>query len=115
MIELREVKGFSLHFLIQVDMLAHKIPNFIEKAARAGCRYAFIGLESINPENLVHMKKNQNRITEYRKMFQAWKEAGVVTYAGFIMGLPGDTPQSIRATSRSSRRNCRSMCSNSPC
>jgi radical SAM superfamily enzyme YgiQ (UPF0313 family) len=96
MIELREVHGFKLHFLIQVDTLAHKIPNFIEKAARAGCKYAFIGLESINPDNLVHMKKNQNRITEYRKMFQAWKEAGVVTYAGFIMGLPGDTPQTIR-------------------
>jgi radical SAM superfamily enzyme YgiQ (UPF0313 family) len=96
MIELREKRGFQLHFLIQVDTLAHKIPNFIEKAARAGCRYAFIGLESINPDNLVQMKKNQNRITEYRKMFQAWKEAGIVTYAGFIMGLPGDTPQSIR-------------------
>jgi radical SAM superfamily enzyme YgiQ (UPF0313 family) len=96
MIELREQHGFKLHFLIQVDTLAHKIPNFIEKAARAGCKYAFIGLESINPDNLIHMKKNQNRITEYRKMFQAWKEAGVVTYAGFIMGLPGDTPQTIR-------------------
>ncbi len=96
MIQLREVEGFSLHFLIQVDTLAHKIPNFIEKAARAGCRYVFVGLESINPDNLVHMKKNQNRITEYRKMFQAWKEAGCITYAGFIMGLPGDTPQSIR-------------------
>jgi radical SAM superfamily enzyme YgiQ (UPF0313 family) len=96
MIELREERGYSLHFLIQVDVLAHKIPNFIEKAARAGCRYVFIGLESINPENLVHMKKNQNRITEYRKMFQAWKEAGIVTYAGFIMGLPGDTPQTIK-------------------
>jgi radical SAM superfamily enzyme YgiQ (UPF0313 family) len=96
MIELREEKGFSLHFLIQVDVLAHKIPNFIDKAARAGCRYVFIGLESINPDNLVHMKKNQNRITEYRKMFQAWKEAGIVTYAGFIMGLPGDTPETIK-------------------
>ena len=96
MIELREEQGYSLHFLIQVDVLAHKIPNFIEKAARAGCRYVFIGLESINPENLVHMKKNQNRITEYRKMFQAWKEAGIVTYAGFIMGLPGDTPETIQ-------------------
>jgi hypothetical protein len=65
MIELREKQGLELHFLIQVDTLAHKIPNFIAKAALAGCRYAFIGLESINPENLVHMKKNQNRITEY--------------------------------------------------
>jgi len=96
MIELRENDGLDLHFLIQVDTLAHKIPNFIAKAARAGCRYAFIGLESINPENLAQMKKGQNRITEYRKMFQAWKQAGVVTYAGFILGLPGDTPQSIR-------------------
>ncbi len=96
MIELREEQGFDITFLIQVDTLAHQIPNFISKARRAGCAYAFIGLESINPDNLVHMKKNQNRITEYRKMFQAWKEAGIVTYAGFIMGLPGDTPATIK-------------------
>ena len=96
LIELREREGMHIAFLIQVDTLAHQIPNFISKASRAGCTYAFIGLESINPDNLVHMKKNQNRITEYRKMFQAWKEAGIVTYAGFIMGLPGDTPASIK-------------------
>jgi hypothetical protein len=96
LIELRDREGLKISFLIQVDTLAHKIPRFIEKAARAGCRYAFIGLESINPENLVHMKKNQNRITEYRKMFQTWKQAGVITYAGFILGLPGDTPTSIK-------------------
>ena len=86
----------DITFLIQVDTLAHQIPNFITKARARRLHYAFIGLESINPDNLVHMKKNQNRITEYRKMFQAWKEAGIVTYAGFIMGLPGDTPASIK-------------------
>jgi radical SAM superfamily enzyme YgiQ (UPF0313 family) len=95
LIDLR-ARGYRITFLIQVDVLAHKIPNFIDKAKRAGCNYVFIGLESINPENLVHMKKNQNRITEYRKMFQAWKEVGIVTYAGFIMGLPGDTPETIK-------------------
>ena len=95
LIELRE-QGLKVTFLIQVDTLAHKIHGFIEKAARAGCRYAFIGLESINPENLVQMKKNQNRITEYRKMFQAWKQAGMITYAGFILGLPGDTPTTVK-------------------
>ncbi len=96
LIQLRERDGLKISFLIQVDTLAHKIPGFIEKAARAGCRYAFIGLESINPDNLVQMKKNQNRITEYRKMFQAWKQAGMITYAGFIIGLAGDTPASVR-------------------
>ena len=91
-----KARGYGISFLIQVDTLAHKIPNFITKARRAGCNYAFVGLESINPENLVQMKKNQNRITEYRQMFQEWKRAGVIVYAGFIMGLPGDTPETIR-------------------
>jgi len=95
-IELREKERINIRFLIQVDTLAHRLPNFIEKAAKAGCTNVFIGLESINPENLAHMKKGQNRITEYRKMFQMWKEHGIMTYAGFIMGLPNDTPESIR-------------------
>src|SRR3954447_22496749 len=58
LIELKQRQGYGIHFLIQVDVLAHKIPNFIEKAAAAGCRYVFIGLESINPENLVHMEED---------------------------------------------------------
>lgn len=95
-IQLREQDDICIHFLIQIDTLAHRLPNFIDKAARAGCTHVFIGLESINPENLAHMKKGQNRITEYRKMFQQWKEAGIMTYAGFIMGLPNDTPESIK-------------------
>ena len=96
MIRLNQREGLRFHFLIQVDTLAHKIPNFIDKAMRAGCRYVFIGPESINPDNLAQMKKGQNRITEYRRMFQAWKQAGAVTYAGFILGLAGDTPATIR-------------------
>ena len=95
-IRLKEQDGIRIHFLIQIDTLAHRLPNFVQKAARAGCTHVFIGLESINPENLAHMKKGQNRITEYRRMFQLWKEAGIMTYAGFIMGLPNDTPESIR-------------------
>jgi len=94
LIELR-AEGLGVRFLIQVDTLCHKIPNFVDKAAKAGCRAAFIGLENLNPDNLAHAKKKQNRITEYRKMFQAWRAAGVITYAGYIIGFPADTPESI--------------------
>ena len=96
LIELREGEGIPLSFIIQVDALAHKTPNFVEKAKRAGCRRAFIGLENINPDNLVAAKKNQNRITEYRTMFQMWRAQGIITYAGFILGFPTDTPETIR-------------------
>jgi hypothetical protein len=31
--------------MVQVDTLCHKIPNFIEKAARAGTNRVLVGLE----------------------------------------------------------------------
>jgi radical SAM superfamily enzyme YgiQ (UPF0313 family) len=95
LIHLREVEGLKIGFIIQVDTLCHRIPNFIEKCARAGVRRVFIGLENINPDSLVGAKKRQNKITEYRKMLLAWKAAGVITYAGYILGFPSDTPDSI--------------------
>lgn len=95
-IQLREGEGLNIKMIIQVDTLCHKIPNFIEKAARAGVKKVFIGLENINPANLMAAKKRQNKITEYRKMILAWKQAKVITYAGYILGFPADTPESIR-------------------
>jgi hypothetical protein len=95
-IELRERDKMDLRFVIQVDTQCHKIPNFIAKAARAGVARVFIGLENINPANLLAAKKRQNKITDYRKMLLAWKKAGVITYAGYILGFPADTPESIR-------------------
>ena len=96
LIKLKEEEGIKIHFIIQVDTLCHKIPNFIEKCAKAGVRRVFIGLENINPDSLVGAKKRQNKITEYRKMLLAWKAARVITYAGYILGFPGDTIESIR-------------------
>ncbi len=95
LIRLRDTEGWTYTFIIQVDTLCHRIPNFIEKAAKAGVRRVFIGLESINPDSLVGAKKKQNRITEYREMLLAWKAVGCFTYAGYILGFPTDTPESI--------------------
>lgn len=96
LIDLRERDRIPIRLLIQVDTLCHKIPNFIEKAKRAGVTKVFIGLENINPDNLAAAKKRQNKITEYRKMLLAWKAQGIVTFAGYILGFPADTPATIR-------------------
>jgi radical SAM superfamily enzyme YgiQ (UPF0313 family) len=95
LIHLREVEKLRLKFTIQVDTLCHRLPNFIEKAARAGVKRVFIGLENINPESLMGAKKQQNKITEYRQMLLAWKKAGVLTCCGYILGFLNDTPESI--------------------
>ena len=73
LIELRAGQFPRLNLIIQVDVQCHKIPRFVEKAARAGVRQVFIGLENINPDNLIAAKKRQNRITEYREMLQQWR------------------------------------------
>ncbi len=95
LIELRQGEGLDIKFVIQVDTLCHRIPGFIEKCVRAGIDRVFIGLENINPENLAAAKKAQNRIVEYREMLQAWKRANAMTYAGYIIGFPGDSYDSV--------------------
>lgn len=94
-IELREKEGLVISFTAQVDVGAYKIPRFVEKCARAGCNNIFIGLESLNPESLAGAKKRQNKIWQYRKMLQVWKDHGCTTVAGYILGFPTDTPESI--------------------
>jgi len=95
LIDLREVERLKISFIIQVDTLCHKLPNFIEKCKRAGVKRVFIGLENIHPDSLLGAKKRQNKITDYRKMLLAWKHAGIVTYCGYILGFPGDTKESV--------------------
>jgi radical SAM superfamily enzyme YgiQ (UPF0313 family) len=95
LIDLREIDRLKISFIIQVDTLCHKLPGFIEKCKRAGVKRVFIGLENINPESLLGAKKRQNKITDYRQMLLAWKQAGIVTYCGYILGFPGDTRDSI--------------------
>ena len=95
-IKLRDEENIRVTLMIQVDTLCHKIPRFVEKCGKAGVTRVFIGMESVNPDTLLAAKKRQNKITEYRNLLLAWKSIGAVTYAGYILGFPNDTPESIR-------------------
>ena len=95
LIELREKEGIKVFLQVQVDTLCHRIPGFIEKGVKAGIDNVFVGMENINPDNLAAVKKTQNRLLEYREMFLAWKKHPVVITAGYIIGFPNDTRESI--------------------
>lgn len=94
LIHMRE-KGHRVKFTMQIDTRAYKIPRFMDKAAQAGCHMVFIGIESLNPDNLTSVQKDQNSIADYRKMLEAWRSRKIVTMAGYILGFPFDTPESI--------------------
>ena len=94
LIALRQ-EGLNSRFVIQVDTMCHKIPRFVEKAAAAGVKRVFIGLENINPDSLTGAGKKQNHIADYRELLLAWRKARCITYCGYILGFPNDTPESI--------------------
>jgi radical SAM superfamily enzyme YgiQ (UPF0313 family) len=92
-IKLRQ-EGIKVTFMMQVD-LARKPKDFVRLAAEAGCTQVFIGMESVNPENLKAEGKKQNNVEEYRSIIQEWHDAGVVVHTGYIIGLPWDSKEQV--------------------
>jgi hypothetical protein len=96
LIRLREEERIPIRFMIQVDTQSHKIADFVSLAARAGCTQVFIGMESINPDNLKAAGKTQNKVQDYRDLIGAWHKAKIATHVAYIFGFPYDTPDSIQ-------------------
>ena len=97
-IKLRE-EGLDVSFMMQVD-LAKKPKDFVSLAARAGCTQVFIGMESVNPQNLEAEGKKQNKVEEYRSIIKEWHDAGVLVHTGYIIGLPWDSKEQVAADVR---------------
>jgi len=92
-IKLRE-EGLDVSFMMQVD-LAKKPKDFVPLAARAGCTQVFIGMESVNSQNLEAEGKKQNKVEEYRGIIKEWHDAGVLVHTGYIIGLPWDSKAQV--------------------
>ena len=103
LIDLR-AKGDKFHFMIQVDTQGYRIPNFVRKATEAGCSQIFIGMETLNPENIQAAGKRQNRIEDYRHMIDVWHAYGIACHVGYIIGFPADTVASVREDVRRLRQ-----------
>jgi radical SAM superfamily enzyme YgiQ (UPF0313 family) len=97
-IKLRE-EGLDVSFMMQVD-LAKKPKDFVPLAARAGCTQVFIGMESVNSQNLEAEGKKQNKVEEYRSIIKEWHDAGVLVHTGYIIGLPWDSTEQVAADVR---------------
>jgi hypothetical protein len=61
--------------------------GFVEKAARASCKKGVHRAGEHQSRKLLRGRPGQNQITEYRKMLQAWRKAGALSYAGYILEL----------------------------
>jgi anaerobic magnesium-protoporphyrin IX monomethyl ester cyclase len=72
-------------------------PEMLQAMARAGCWMISWGIESGDAEMLRRMKKGIT--TAQVEQAVRWsREAGIMNWGYFIIGLPGETPDSIRRT-----------------
>ncbi len=126
----------KLAFMMQVDVDASSFANvaegetesakhrrakrFTELAAAAGCYQAFIGIESLNPDNLNDALKYQNTddrqrkfsfdeacarlINKYRRVVDNWHRVGVSAHAAYMLGFPFDGPDCGRIAAKMLRK-----------
>ena len=63
----------------------------------AGCRLLIVGYESGDPQILKNIKKGAT-IEQALEFTKNCKKLGLVIHGDFIIGLPGETPETIRRT-----------------
>jgi anaerobic magnesium-protoporphyrin IX monomethyl ester cyclase len=78
----------------RVDYVDEEMLNWM---AKAGCRLISWGIESGNEQILKHARKGAN--PDKAKHALSWaKKAGIMNWGYFIIGLPGETEETIRQT-----------------
>ncbi|MDK1032315.1 MAG: radical SAM protein, partial [Planctomycetia bacterium] len=89
-------RGLQISFAVRsrVDTVSAEL---LRKLKDAGCHRIQFGVESGSPEILKAMKK---RITleQARQAFKAAHEVGLITYADFMLGYPGESMEQMDAT-----------------
>ncbi len=72
--------------------------EFLDLAARSGCKQLFIGLESISQASMDGIRKRFNRVSDYDRAIQRIHSHGIAVQAGIVFGFDQDGPEIFRET-----------------
>jgi anaerobic magnesium-protoporphyrin IX monomethyl ester cyclase len=75
----------------RVDTITQEIA---QRMADAHCKRVFLGVESMNQQNLDYYNKHTT-VADNRRAVEALAQAGIGCNAGFLIGAPADTVESI--------------------
>lgn len=74
----------------QASIQAGQDAEFLEWAARSGCKQLFIGLESISQASMNAARKGFNRVEEYERVIERIHRYGIAVQAGIVFGFDQD-------------------------
>ena len=97
---LREIiaRRAQVPWVAQISMNLLRDEELVSLIAQSGGKWIFIGLESIDPENLKSVSKGFNKPDEYAAVLERLARHNVYAITSFIFGMDGDGPGVARRT-----------------
>jgi len=89
--------NLNITWITQVRSDIANDPDLLALMEAAGCRFFFIGFESINNETLAAMHKSQTK-KDIEHAIETIQRYGINIHGMFMFGDDHDTPESIQAT-----------------
>jgi radical SAM superfamily enzyme YgiQ (UPF0313 family) len=94
----RAIAPYRKWWSSQASIHAGRDDEFLELAARSGCKQLFLGLESISQQSMAEVNKSFNRTGEYLKIIERIHSHGIAVQAGIVFGFDHDTPEIFERT-----------------
>jgi len=91
---LREIiaRGAQVPWVAQISMNLLRDEELVSLIAESGGKWIFMGLESIDPENLKSVRKGFNKPAEYKAILECLERYGLYAITSFIFGMDSDSP-----------------------
>jgi radical SAM superfamily enzyme YgiQ (UPF0313 family) len=91
---LREViaQNAQVPWVAQISMNLLRDEELVSLIAQSGGKWIFMGLESIDPENLKSVRKTFNKPEEYGEILERLARYNLYAITSFIFGMDGDRP-----------------------
>ena len=87
----RAITPYKKWWSSQASIQAGEDDEFLELAARSGCKQLFIGLESISQSSMNEVHKGFNRVESYARIIERIHAHGIAVQAGIVFGFDNDT------------------------
>lgn len=84
--------GATLPWTAQISANLLRDEELVDLIAESGGKWIFIGMESIDPENLADVNKSFNKPNEYAAVLNRLAQRNIYAITSFIIGLDNDTP-----------------------
>jgi radical SAM superfamily enzyme YgiQ (UPF0313 family) len=94
---------FRFKWSTQVRADVAKDPELVRLMRKAGCHTLFIGLESVNPDSLKNMKKNQT-VADITRAVRILRKKHIHVHGMFVYGFDEDDWKTVRRTIRFAKK-----------